>query len=302
MTSAIRHITFDCHDPAVLGRFWAEVLGYEDDPENRNEPGDPELLLVDPERRRPGLLFIVVPEGKTVKNRVHLDLQPADGRDVEVERIKGLGGTVVADHRTPDGAGWVVVADPEGNELCIERSAAERGAPEPVDTGERTFPPVRTVGELELLTGMLDWYREGVLAKVAGVSQANASVRPLRSGTSIAGLVKHLAVVEDSWLDDRFAGNPEPEPWASAPWDEDRDWEFTSAPAERIEDLLDLYRVSIERSRAAVAGHGLDDLASNAGDRPFNLRFVLVHLIEETARHLGHLDVLRELLDGTTGE
>jgi uncharacterized damage-inducible protein DinB len=158
------------------------------------------------------------------------------------------------------------------------------------------------VGELELLTGMLDWYREGVLAKVAGVSQANASVRPLRSGTSIAGLVKHLAVVEDSWLDDRFAGNPEPEPWASAPWDEDRDWEFTSAPAERIEDLLDLYRVSIERSRAAVAGHGLDDLASNAGDRPFNLRFVLVHLIEETARHLGHLDVLRELLDGTTGE
>jgi predicted enzyme related to lactoylglutathione lyase len=68
-----------------------------------------------------------VPEPKTVKNRVHLDLMPDDRtRDEEVERLLGIGATLVADHRRPDGAGWVVLADPEGNEFCIERSAAER--------------------------------------------------------------------------------------------------------------------------------------------------------------------------------
>ncbi len=91
-------------------------------------------------------------------------------------------------------------------------------------------------------------------------------------------------------------------PWRSAPWDEDRDWEFTTGAQEPIEDSIALYRAAIDRSRATVAGRGLDDLAAAGGDRPFNLRFVLFHMVEETARHLGHLDVLRELLDGTTGE
>jgi predicted enzyme related to lactoylglutathione lyase/uncharacterized damage-inducible protein DinB len=302
MTSAIRHITFDCHDLELVSSFWADVLGWREDPEDPNLRHQDEYLLVDPNGLHPGLLFIRVPDPKTVKNRVHLDLRPAEGREVEVERIGALGGTVVDDRRQPDGTGWVVMADPEGNELCIERSAAEKGEPAPVDFGERAFPDVRTTGELELLTRMLDWYREGVVAKVQGVSAAHAAARPLRSATSIAGLVKHLAVVEDSWLDGRFAGNPEPEPWKSAPWDDDRDWEFTTAPTEPLADSVALYEAAIERSRAAVAGHGPDDLAANAGERPFNLRFVLVHLIEETARHLGHVDVLRELLDGTTGE
>jgi hypothetical protein len=70
-----------------------------------------------------------VPEPRTVKNRVHLDLEPDDRtRDQEVERLLGIGATLVADQRRPDGRGWVVLADPEGNELCIERSAAERAA------------------------------------------------------------------------------------------------------------------------------------------------------------------------------
>ena len=302
MTSTIRHITFDCHDLELVSRFWTEVLGFHEDPDDPNEPGDTEYLIIDPKGLHPGLLFIQVPDEKVVKNRVHLDLQPADGRDVEVERLEKLGGTLVADHRKPDGTGWVVLADPEGNELCIERSAAERGEAGRRDTGERPFPPLRTADELEMLIGMLDWYRDAVIAKVDGIAPAVAAARPLGSATTIAGLVKHLALVEDSWLEDRFAGNPEPEPWRSAPWDDDRDWEFTSAPTEPFADSLALYRAAIERSRRTVAGRGLDDLAANAGDRPFTLRFVLVHLIEETARHLGHLDILRELLDGTTGE
>lgn len=126
MSSSIRHITFDCLDVERVGRFWAAVTGYVDDPQNPNEPGDREWVLVPPDGAGPGLLFLGVPEPKTVKNRVHLDLQPATGRDAEVDRLFGLGATVVADHRRSDDSGWVVLADPEGNELCVERSAAER--------------------------------------------------------------------------------------------------------------------------------------------------------------------------------
>jgi hypothetical protein len=126
MTARPHNITFDCAEPYVLASFWAQVTGYQEDPEGPNEPGDPEGYLVGPDGQ-PNLLFIAVPEPKTVKNRVHLDLQPDDRtRDEEVERLLGIGATMVADHRRSDGTGWVVLADPEGNELCIERSAAER--------------------------------------------------------------------------------------------------------------------------------------------------------------------------------
>ncbi|MFE1957182.1 VOC family protein [Streptomyces sp. NPDC059479] len=122
MTSLIRHITIDCADAYTLAGFWAEVLGgsvAEDD-----HPGDPEVLVTAPGA---ALLFIVVPEAKTTKNRVHLDLQPQDRtRDEEVDRLLALGATLVADHRLPDGRGWTTLADPEGNELCVERSTAER--------------------------------------------------------------------------------------------------------------------------------------------------------------------------------
>ncbi|MFJ9862784.1 VOC family protein [Streptomyces sp. NPDC101165] len=122
MTSKIRHVTIDCADAYALGSFWAQVLGeplHEDD-----KPGDPMALI-----EAAGVLFVTVPEPKTVKNRVHLDLQPQDRtRDEEVERLLVLGATLVADHRKPDGTGWALLADPEGNEFCVERSEAERGA------------------------------------------------------------------------------------------------------------------------------------------------------------------------------
>ena len=128
MTSRPRNITFDCADAWLLVNFWSQVTGYQEDPENPNQPGDPEQYLAGLDGQ-PGLLFIPVPEPKTVKNRVHLDLVPIDRtRDEEVERLLGIGAALVADHRRPDGTGWVVLADPEGNELCIERSAAERAA------------------------------------------------------------------------------------------------------------------------------------------------------------------------------
>ncbi|MFB6888253.1 VOC family protein [Kitasatospora sp. NPDC056327] len=122
MASLVRHVTIDCADPYALARFWAEVLDgtlAEDD-----HPGDPEAQV---ESAGASLLFIRVPDGKTVKNRVHLDVQPQDRtRDEEVERLLALGAVLFEDHRTPDGKGWATLTDIEGNEFCVERSAAER--------------------------------------------------------------------------------------------------------------------------------------------------------------------------------
>jgi hypothetical protein len=124
MTVRIRSIAFDCTDPYLLAGFWSQVTGYREDPGNRNHPEDPEGLLLAPGGSA-NLLFMRVPETKQVKNRVHLDLTPAEptpqAREQEMQRVLALGATLVEDHRRPDGTGWVVLADPEGNEFCIER-------------------------------------------------------------------------------------------------------------------------------------------------------------------------------------
>ncbi len=108
--------------------FWGQVLGFTQDPDNPDEPGDEECLILSADGTQ-RLLFIEVPEPKQVKNRLHLDLVPAEGtRDDELARLLELGARTVDDRRRPDGSGWVVLADPEGNEFCILRSDAERAA------------------------------------------------------------------------------------------------------------------------------------------------------------------------------
>lgn len=124
MTSLVRHVTIDCADAYSLASFWAQVL--DSKVSDEDEPGDEEALVESPGA---SLLFIQVPEPKAAKNRVHLDLQPQDRtRDEEVERLIGLGATLLDDRRNPDGTGWATLADPEGNEFCVERSRAEREA------------------------------------------------------------------------------------------------------------------------------------------------------------------------------
>jgi catechol 2,3-dioxygenase-like lactoylglutathione lyase family enzyme len=304
MSSRIRHVTIDCHDPYSQAAFWADVLGFVEDQDNPNAPDDPEALITDPSGRHPGLLFIKVPDAKAVKNRVHVDLVPAAMRDETVVALLARGATLVDDHRRADGTGWAVLADPEGNEFCVERSDAERGITPPSDTGsDQDYPDgIRTADERQMLSDMLDWYRDAVLRKVDGISPVTARTSPVRSGTTIAGLLKHLALVEDSWFTERFAGVDDLEPWVSAPWDDDPDWEFHSAATDPVEDVVSLYRAACDRSRTAAAGHALDDPATSPGRREFTLRFAFVHLIEETARHLGHMDILREFLDGSIGE
>jgi hypothetical protein len=129
MPAAIRNITVDCADPWTLSDFWSKVTGWPRHPENVST--DDEVLLVAPESAYPRLLFIRVPEGKTVKNRVHVDLEPDLPRDEQVVGLLEMGATFVADHRGAEDKGWVVLADPEGNEFCVERSAAQRAASTP---------------------------------------------------------------------------------------------------------------------------------------------------------------------------
>jgi hypothetical protein len=128
VTALISHITFDAIDAYAQSVFWGRVLKFTQDPDNPDEPGDEECMIFSTDGSQ-RILFIEVPEAKQVKNRLHLDLVPAAGnRDEELARLLGLGATIVHDLRRADGPGWVVLADPEGNEFCILRSDAERAA------------------------------------------------------------------------------------------------------------------------------------------------------------------------------
>jgi hypothetical protein len=115
MTSKFTELCIDCHDPHTLANFWSEVLGYESNIE------DGIVFIESPPGSGPDILFLVVPEDKVVKNRIHIDVNPTDlDQDEEVARLEQLGAT-----RVDIGQGevsWVVMADPEGNEFCVLRS------------------------------------------------------------------------------------------------------------------------------------------------------------------------------------
>jgi predicted enzyme related to lactoylglutathione lyase len=124
MASTVTNVAIDCANAYQLAQFWSEVTGHPLDPEDK--PGDAETVIMLP--GGPALYFNEVPEPKSVKNRVHLCLRPDTSRDTEVERLLNLGASLVADHRKPDGWGWVVLADPEGNEFCVLLAESERTA------------------------------------------------------------------------------------------------------------------------------------------------------------------------------
>jgi hypothetical protein len=127
MTAFVAHTTIDCRNAYELSEWWKPVLGYVDLDGDPNLPGHEECMVVDPETGH-RLLFIEVPDAKAVKNRLHLDLRPrAASRDEELVTLVEHGATMVADLRGAHGpgTGWVVLADPEGNEFCILRSEAE---------------------------------------------------------------------------------------------------------------------------------------------------------------------------------
>jgi Protein of unknown function (DUF664) len=166
-----------------------------------------------------------------------------------------------------------------------------------VDAVDRTRPPEQG-SERETLTGLLDFLRATVVNKVAGLTDEQAFGTPVpASALTPAGLVKHLAGVERFWFSIDFAGADLPWPWT----EDDQHGNFRLASDDTLASIVADYRHECERSRRAIDGADLDDQARGEG-LTFTLRYALAHMVEETARHCGHLDLLRESIDGQTGE
>jgi uncharacterized damage-inducible protein DinB len=153
-------------------------------------------------------------------------------------------------------------------------------------------------GEKEVLAGFLDHYRATLLDICRGLSDADLRRSVVPSGTTLLGIVKHLAYVERGWFQEHVANEPFDYPFS----DDDHDADLRVEDDETPEQIFDLYRAACERSREALDAASLDDPVLFPKRRlDYNVRWVVVHMIEETARHVGQADIIREQLDGVTG-
>lgn len=176
-----------------------------------------------------------------------------------------------------------------------------------VDDQGRTEPPL-AADELGTLLGFLDYQRATFQWKTSNVAATGLAVTVGVSSMTLGGLLKHLTYVEDEWFSRWLPGGDRVPPWNSVDWSADPDWDWHSAAHDSPETLRSQWQGAVERSRAAVDAAvpdgGLDTLARRTwpdGSAP-SLRWIVVHMIEEYARHNGHADLLREAVDGETGE
>ncbi|HYY11880.1 MAG TPA: DinB family protein [Kineosporiaceae bacterium] len=176
-----------------------------------------------------------------------------------------------------------------------------------IDDQGRPEPPL-VAGETAMLTGFLEYQRATLAWKTSGVDAAGLAATVGVSTMTLGGLLKHMAYVEDAWCTVRLHARPPSAPWDTVDWAADQDWDWHSAADDSPDTLRELWQQAVERSRAAVAealdAGGLDTVAAGKArdGRAPSLRWILCHLIEEYARHNGHADLLRESVDGATGE
>ncbi|MGW6197135.1 DinB family protein [Kribbella sp. NPDC055110] len=168
------------------------------------------------------------------------------------------------------------------------------GFSSPVERGV----PDRVADERDALTQQLDFHRATLLRKLEGLDDEPLRRPMTASGLSLLGLVKHLAETEHGWFIRIYGGLPEPDLF---PTDNDPDADFRLGPDQTADVLVGQYLKTCERARAVVAAGGLDDVVTTPWGAEVNLRAVLVHMIQETARHNGHADIIREAIDGATG-
>lgn len=167
-----------------------------------------------------------------------------------------------------------------------------------METCQRTDPPY-AAPEQAMTEAFLDWQRDTLRCKLAGLTDEQLRWQHQPSGLTLLGLAKHLTMVETVWFQVRFAGITPPS--VTQPIDWDAHWRIE--PDETTGAILAGYAGAIERSRAITVAAAPDDVAANAPRQPgLTLRWVLLHMIEETARHNGHADLIREAIDGETGE
>ena len=165
--------------------------------------------------------------------------------------------------------------------------------------------PPNSGPELVQLSAFLDFQRETVLLKTEGLTAEQLARPHPPSSLTLGGLLNHLSLVEDSWFRVRFAGLPDDEPWAGIDWTADPEYEFRTAAVLSPDKLRQRYQETCARSREVVAAaESLDQSSAvtRGNGEHFDLRWALIHLIEETARHAGHADLIREAIDGTVGE
>jgi uncharacterized damage-inducible protein DinB len=178
-----------------------------------------------------------------------------------------------------------------------------------IDQYGRPQPPLAG-GEAATLLGFLDYQRATLAWKCGGLSDAQLRLALPPTSMTLGGILKHLARVEDSWFSEVVGEGPVREPWTAVDWDADPDWEWHSAVDDSGDDLRALWAERCDRSRAVVAallGRGEEEALAGAhsawgGQGRVTLRWVLVHMVEEYARHNGHADLMRESIDGETGE
>ena len=151
--------------------------------------------------------------------------------------------------------------------------------------------------ELQLLERFLDFHRDAVVRKVRDLDREAATRSLVESPTTLLGIVKHLSDVEGFWFSEVLAGEPLEYAWS----DDDPDGDWRIGDDDTVEGVVAAYERACARSRDLVAGRSPLDLAASA-KKPLTLRWIMVHMIEETARHAGHADILRELVDGSVGE
>jgi uncharacterized damage-inducible protein DinB len=177
------------------------------------------------------------------------------------------------------------------------------------DQHGRPEPP-HEAGEAATLTGFLDYQRGTLQWKCRGLSDEQLRVALPPTTMTLGGMLKHMACVEDYWFTEVAAEKPSPEPWGSVDWDADPDWDWRTAASDSGDELRGLWAERVGRSRAVVEaqlGLGEDKALSQAhpawgGQGRVSLRWILTHMVEEYARHNGHADLIRESLDGETGE
>jgi uncharacterized damage-inducible protein DinB len=158
--------------------------------------------------------------------------------------------------------------------------------------------PNRLADERDALTEQLDFHRATLLRKLEGLDDEPLRRPMTASGLSLLGLVKHLAETEHGWFLKIYAGLPEPDLF---PTDGAPDADFRVGPDETADVVVGQYLRTCERARAVVAAGQLDDVVTTPSGAEANLRAILVHMAQETARHNGHADIIREFLDGATG-
>jgi uncharacterized damage-inducible protein DinB len=189
--------------------------------------------------------------------------------------------------------------------ICEPTSSQVDGQPGACEGQRMRRDPDPTGPELDQLTAFLDFQRETILLKAGDLDAGQLSRTLPPSSLTLGGLLNHLALVEDSWFRERFAGLPGDELWRDVDWAADRDFEFRTAKDVDPDELRRRYREACERSREVVASAGtLDQLSAVTGrdGNHWDLRWILIHMIEETARHAGHADLIRESIDGQVGE